>query len=233
MKPFEKFVMRQTISLPLMTAVFPVLYLGAEIGIIASGAVAAGTYLASNSTIKRVQFSSDSKRNGMTRSEYKHIQLQVKEAKSKIKQLQGQYYRVRSLSYYKQIREMVRLAQKIVSHVQENPRKFYLAEGFFYSHLDSALELTEKYTMLVGQPLRDKELKVALQDTRQTLGSMTSVMEKDLKKVLSTDVEQLKMELEYARMSVEKQNRQALPEPPQSDSEGDMDDDTRKSLHSK
>jgi hypothetical protein len=62
---------------------------------------------------------------------------------------------------------------------------------------------------------------------------MTAVMEKDLKKVLSTDVEQLKMELEYAQMSVEKQNRQALPKSPQSDSEGDMDDDTRKSLDSK
>ncbi|WKA53267.1 5-bromo-4-chloroindolyl phosphate hydrolysis family protein [Planococcus shixiaomingii] len=232
MKPFEKFIMRHGISLPIMTAVFPVLYLGAEIGIIASGAVAAGSYIASSSTIKQFQFSSDSKRFHMTRSEYKHIRIQLKEAKAKIKQLQGHYYRVRSISYYKQIREMVRISQKIVTHVQQNPRQFYLAEPFFYSHLDSALELTEKYTLLVGQPIKDKELKIALQDTRDTLGSMIGVMETDLKKVLSTDVEQLRMELEYAQMTLEKHNTQALPMPTQTDSEGDMEND-RKPINSK
>ncbi|TWT00965.1 5-bromo-4-chloroindolyl phosphate hydrolysis family protein [Planomicrobium sp. CPCC 101079] len=232
MKPFEKFVMRHGISLPIMTAVFPVLYLGAEIGVIASGAVAAGSYIASTSTIKQFQFSSDSKRFHMTRSEYKHIRTQIKEAKAKVKQLQGNYYRVRSIAYYKQIREMVRLGQKIIAHVQQNPRKFYLAEPFFYSHLDTALELTEKYTLLVGQPVKDKELKIALQDTRETLGSMIGVMEKDLKKVLSTDVEQLRMELEYAQMTLDKQESQTLELPAQTDSEGDMDHD-RKPINTK
>ncbi|PSL41875.1 5-bromo-4-chloroindolyl phosphate hydrolysis protein [Planomicrobium soli] len=232
MKPFEKFIMRHGISLPIMTAVFPVLYLGAEIGMIASGAVAAGSYIASTSTIKQFQFSSDSKRFHMTRSEYKHVRIQIKEAKAKIKQLQGHYYRVRSISYYKQIREMVRLGQKIIANVQQNPRKFYLAEPFFYSHLDTALELTEKYTHLIGQPVKDKELKIALQDTRDTLTSMIDVMEKDLKKVLSTDVEQLRMELEYAQMTLDKQDHQLLGAPPQTDSEGDMDHD-RKSINSK
>lgn len=232
MKPFEKFVIRHGVSLPIMTAVFPVLYLGAEIGIIASGAVAAGSYIASTSTIKQFQFSSDSKRFHMTRSEYKHVRTQLKEAKTKVKQLQGTYYRVRSISYYKQIREMVRLGQKIITHVQHNPRKFYLVEPFFYSHLDSALELTEKYSLLVGQPIKDKELKIALQDTRDTLGSMIGVMEKDLKKVLSTDVEQLRMELEYAQMTLGKQEALPLNMPAQTDSEGDMDHD-RKSINTK
>lgn len=232
MKPFEKFIMRHGISLPIMTAVFPVLYLGAEIGIIASGAVAAGSYIASTSTIKQFQFSSDSKRFHMTRSEYKHVRIQIKEARAKIKQLQSNYYRVRSISYYKQIREIVRLGQKIVSHVQQNPRKFYLAEPFFYSHLDSALELTEKYTLLVGQPLKDKELKIALQDTREMLGSMIGVMETDLKKVLSTDVEQLRMELEYAQLTLEQHDKLPLEAPAQTDSEGDMDHD-RKPINSK
>ena len=232
MKPFESFIMRHGISLPIMTAVFPVLYLGAEIGIIASGAVAAGSYLASASTIKQFQFSSDSKRFHMTRSEYKHVRIQLKEAKAKIKRLQGNYYRVRSLSYYKQIREMVSLGQKIVAHVQRNPRKFYLAEPFFYSHLDSALELTEKYTLLIGQPIKDKELKIALQNTRDTLGSMINVMEQDLKKVLATDVEQLRMELEYAQLTLDQHNNSQLPAPAQTLSEGDMDHG-RKSIESK
>ncbi|RNF40424.1 5-bromo-4-chloroindolyl phosphate hydrolysis family protein [Planococcus salinus] len=226
MKPFENFIKRQTVSLPLMTVMFPVLYLGAEIGFIASGAVAAGTYLASNTTMKQVQYSSDSKKLGMSRSEYKHVRLQVKEAKTKIKQLQGHYYRVRSITSFKQLMDISKLASKITTVVQQNPRKFYHAERFFYSHLDSAIELTEKYTLLVNQPVKDREIKVALQDTREMLRSMKEVMEQDLKQVLSTDVEQLRIELDYARMAVDHTNSQKLLMQPQTDSEGDMKNDT-------
>ena len=232
MKAFEKFIKRQTISLPLMTVMFPVLYLGAEIGLIASGAVAAGTYLASNSTIKQVQFSSDSKRLGMTRSEYKHIQVQVKDAKRKIKLLQSNYYQVRSISSFKQLMDMTRIANKIVASINQNPRKFYLAEPFFYSHLDSAVELTQKYSLLVGQPVKDRDLKIALQETREMLISMTSVMERDLKKVLSSDVEQLRMELDYARLAVEQKDGHKLLVQEPVENEGDVEDD-RKSIETK
>lgn len=227
MKPIEKFIQRQTVSLPLMTAMFPILYLGAEIGIVASGAVAAGTYIASNSTIKQVQFSSDSKKLGMTRSELKHIRVQVKDAKKKIKLLQSYYYRVRSIASFKQLLNMVRLANKIISLVQLNPRKFYSAEPFFYSHLDSAVELTEKYTLLIGQPVKDIELKIALQETREMLHSMNDVMERDLKKVLAADVEKLRMELDYARMTVDNNENQILLEQTLTDNEGDVDHDTK------
>lgn len=232
MKPVEKFIQRQTVSLPLMTAMFPVLYLGAEIGIVASGVVAAGTYIASNSTMKQFQFSSDSKKLGMTRSELKHIRAQVKDAKKKIKLLQSYYYRVRSIASFKQLLNMVRLANKIVSLVQLNPRKFYSAEPFFYSHLESAVELTEKYALLIGQPVKDMELKIALQETREMLHSMNEVMERDLKKVLSADVEKLRMELDYARMAVGQNETQMLLQETPTDDEGDVDHDT-KSIESK
>lgn len=227
MKPVEKFIQRQTISLPLMTAMFPILYLGAEIGLIASGAVAAGTYIASNTTIKQVQLSSDSKKLGMTRSEYKHVRIQIKDARKKIKLLQSQYYRVRSISSFKQLTNMVKVSNRILSQVQQNPRKFYLAEPFFYSHLDSALELTEKYTNLVGLPVKDRELKVTLQETREMLTSLNSLIEGDLKQTLSSDVEKLRMELDYAKLTVDQhQNKTLLHQLPDAN-EGDVDHDTK------
>lgn len=231
MKRVQDFIKRQTVSLPIMGVMFPVLYLGAEIGLLASGAVAAGTYLASNTTIKQVQFSSTSKELGMTRSEYKHVIKQVQEAKAKVKRLQSHYYRVRSISSFKQLMEMTKIANKIIMVVQQNPRKFYLAESFFYSHLDSALELTEKYTLLIGQPVKDRDMRIALQDTRETLQSMNRVMENDLKRVLSADVEQLRMELDYAKLAVDKQADQKLLVQPLTDDEGDVENE-RKSIDS-
>lgn len=232
MNRVQNFIRRQSVSLPITGVMFPILYLGAEIGLLASGAIAAGTYLASNSTIKQVQFSSTSKELGMTRSEYKHVLKQVQEAKLKTKRLQGQYYRVRSISSFRQLMEMSKLSNKIIAVVQQHPRKFYLAESFFYSHLDSALELTEKYTVLVGQPVKDRDIKIALQDTRETLQSMNRVMQNDLKKVLSSDVEQLRMELDYARLAVDKQQNQKLLVQSLTDDEGDVENE-RKSIDTK
>lgn len=34
---------------------------------------------------------------------------------------------------------------------------FYEAEDFFFSHLDSLVELTEKYAFLEKQPVKDKK----------------------------------------------------------------------------
>ncbi|PKH10084.1 5-bromo-4-chloroindolyl phosphate hydrolysis family protein [Planomicrobium sp. MB-3u-38] len=232
MNRVQNFIRRQSVSLPITGVMFPILYLGAEIGLLASGAIAAGTYLASNSTIKQVQFSSTSKELGMTRNEYKHVLKQVQEAKLKTKRLQGQYYRVRSISSFRQLMEMTKLSNKIIAVVQQHPRKFYLAEPFFYSHLDSALELTEKYTLLVGQPVKDRDIKIALQDTRETLQSMNRVMQNDLKKVLSSDVEQLRMELDYARLAVDKQQNQKLLVQSLTDDEGDVENE-RKSIDTK
>ena len=97
---------------------------------------------------------------------------------------------------------MNRLAKRIISLVKSNPRKFYQAEKFFYAHLDSAVELTSKYTLLVSQPVKSTDMKIALQDTRETLQSINSIMEEDLKDVLASDIEQLKMELDFAKLSV-------------------------------
>jgi len=232
MKRVQNFIKRQSVSLPIMGVMFPILYLGAEIGLLASGAVAAGTYLASNTTIKQVQFSSTSKEFGMTRSEYKHVVKQLHEAKEKTKKLKGLYYQVRSISSFRQLVEMTKRANKIILVVQQNPRKFYQAESFFYSHLDSALELTQKYALLIGQPVRDREMKVALQDTRETLQSMNRVLEDDLKKVLAADVEKLRMELDYARLAVDKQQNQKLLVQHLADDEGDVENE-RKSIDTK
>ena len=56
-------------------------------------------------------------------------------------------------------------------------KKFYHVEKFFYAHLDSAVELTSKYAMLVNQPLKDKDIRIALQNTRETLGDVNKQLE--------------------------------------------------------
>ena len=227
MKPFESFVVRQTVGLPMMTVMFPVLYLGAEVSLVLSGAAAAGTYFASTSAVKQLQVTNDSKRFGMSRREYKSVKIQLKEAKNKVAALQSQSFRLRSLSAIKQQLEMTRTANKIISTVQQNPRKFYQAGDFFYSHLDSAVELTSKYALLASQPVKDRELKVALQETRDMLGALSVAMREDLKQVLATDMEQLRIELDYAQLSTSRKEPADPQLPENSQRKGEMHDDTK------
>ena len=94
------------------------------------------------------------------------------------------------------------LSRRILGIVRKNPKKFYYVEKFFYAHLDSAVELTSKYALLVNQPLKDKDLRIALQNTRETLGDVNKQLEQDLKDALSSDIEQLRMEIDFVDISM-------------------------------
>lgn len=94
------------------------------------------------------------------------------------------------------------LARRILGIVKTNPKKFYHVEKFFYAHLDSAVELTSKYALLVNQPLKDKELRIALQNTRETLGDVNKQLEQDLRSALAPDIHQLQMEIDFVDITM-------------------------------
>lgn len=198
---------RHFLNIPIMITSWFIFFFAFDTSFFISSALAVGIYFISNFSIKKLQQRSIMKKHQLTVSEYFHIQKQIKEANDKIRTLNSLYLKVRSISSFKQLFEMTRLAKRIISLVKANPRKFYHAENFFYAHLDSAVELTSKYTLLVSQPIKNNDMKIALQDTRDTLQAINSKMEEDLKDVLSTDIEHLKMELDFAKLSVGKKEQ--------------------------
>lgn len=198
---------RHFLNIPIMITSWFIFFFAFDTSFIISSALAIGIYFISNFSIKKLQQRRIMKKHQLTVSEYFHIQKQLKEANVKIRTLNSLYLKVRSISSFKQLFEMTRLAKRIISLVKANPKKFYHAENFFYAHLDSAVELTSKYTLLVSQPIKNNDMKIALQDTRDTLQAINSKMEEDLKDVLATDIEHLKMELDFAKLSVGKKEQ--------------------------
>ncbi|MCH7322636.1 5-bromo-4-chloroindolyl phosphate hydrolysis family protein [Solibacillus sp. MA9] len=161
-------------------------------------------YYASNKITLFIQKSSQSKKIGFSKSEYKLIEAQLKQAKSHVQALNQQYVRVRSVRSFKQINEMSKLAKRIINIVQSNPQKFYAVEDFFYAHLPSAVQLSDKYTLLTKEQIPGTDIHLALEDTRRTLKELQVTIEDDLKSALSSDIENLKIELDFAKMSNEK-----------------------------
>jgi 5-bromo-4-chloroindolyl phosphate hydrolysis protein len=202
MREVKQFFTRHFITAPISFGSWLFFVMGAGMNIFAATGLMVAIYFGGTFTLKQIQLSSNLKKLGMSRSEYSHIKGQITGAKMKIKQLNGLYGQVRSIQAFRQLHEMNSLSRRILGLVRSNPRKFYDVEKFFYAHLDSAVELTSKYALLINQPLKDKDLRIALQNTRETLGDVNKQLEQDLRSVLASDIDQLQMEIDFVDISM-------------------------------
>ncbi|WP_438318862.1 5-bromo-4-chloroindolyl phosphate hydrolysis family protein [Sporosarcina sp. FA9] len=204
MKEIQQFFIRNFIAAPISFGSWLYLLFGIGMNIFPATGLLIVLYLGSTFSIKQIQLSSNLKHLGMTRSEYKHIKSQLTSARFKVKQLNSFYGKVRSVQAFRQLHEINTISRKILGIVKTNPKKFYYVEKFFYAHLDSAVELTSKYSMLVNQPLKDKDLKITLQNTRETLVDVNKQLEQDLRNVLSSDLEKLQMEIDFVGITMKR-----------------------------
>ena len=144
------------------------------------------------------------KNSGLNRSEYKYITQQLKDGKEKIARLQKVMFSVGNVLTIKQNYDVLKVAKRIQKIVEDEPKRFYDVEDFYYSHLDSIVELTEKYAFLTKQPVKSKEIQLSLSDTRHTISSMSKTIEQDLSNLLANDMETLRMELDYAKQTIDR-----------------------------
>ncbi|MCL1698213.1 5-bromo-4-chloroindolyl phosphate hydrolysis family protein [Lysinibacillus sp. BPa_S21] len=196
-----KFFSRHTASFLISLSTVSITAIAANPGFFLGGLLFAGTYAASTAVLKYRQKKKFMQLVGITKEEYKHIETQLKAANKHIQTLSQNYLRVRSVSAFKQLLEMTRISKNIVKIVKTDPQKFYNVEQFFYAHLPSAVELTDKYTMLSRQPVKDKEIQITLSQTRETLTDLNDTIQVDLKDALSNDIDHLQMEIEFANRS--------------------------------
>ena len=206
MKEIQQFFTRHFITAPISFGSWLYFIFGAGMNPFAATGLFVAIYFGGTFSLKQIQLSSNLKKLGMSRSEYNHIKSQLSDAKLKIKRLNGLYGQVRSVQAFRQLHEMKSLSKRILGIVRTNPKKFYHVEKFFYAHLDSAVELTSKYALLVNQPLKDKDIRIALQNTRETLGDVNKQLEQDLRSALAPDIEQLQMEIDFVDVTMNQDN---------------------------
>lgn len=145
-------------------------------------------------------------KHGLTKREYKYIKKNLSEANLKIIRLQKSLFSIRHIRSLKQRMELLRIIKNIHRLSNREPRRFYKAEQFYFSHLDSVLELSEKYAFLSSQPSKNRELDQSLFETQSTLKELTKVVEKDLNFILEDDIDHLHFEIDVAKHSIKKLN---------------------------
>lgn len=205
MKSFFQFVIRSAAGALVTVLVWAISFLAFDVEFVFSllyGLVGGMAIFLTLKWANRRQFL---RSNGLTRREYQYIKRNLKEAKLKINRLQKALIRGRSLSNMKQNIDIIRVVNRIYYMTKKEPKRFFQAERFYYSHLDSIVELSEKYAFLNSQPSKTPELADSLQETKVTINQLTDTLEKDLYIVLEDDIDHLQFELDVAKQELKKQ----------------------------
>jgi 5-bromo-4-chloroindolyl phosphate hydrolysis protein len=206
MNRFLSFLVQFVVTVPSAVTVWFLSYFAFDLTFLISSAISlAGAVVVSKIT-SGVMTSKFLKKHQLTRKEYRYIKKNLDEAKHKINKLNKSLFSVRDLPTIKQRIDVLRITKKIHSMTQTEPKRFYKAEKFYFSHLDSVVELTEKYRFLSQQPKKSHEIDVSLYETRQTLTDLTKALEEDLYYVVSDDLDSLNFEIDVAKHSIKKLN---------------------------
>ncbi len=206
MRAFVQFILRflASVTTGFITFFTSILPLDQSFGHSLLYAIVAG--LAVYYILKWAMTSYNIKSTGLTRREYRYIQNNLKEAKQKIRRLQKAFLTTGNVLNAKQNIEILRVVHKIHSVTKKEPIRFYRAEEFYFSHLDSLVEIAEKYAFLNSQPVKTPELNQSLTETRKTMAELSQTIQDDLYKMIESDVHTLKFELDVAKKTLDRKD---------------------------
>ncbi|WP_282034397.1 5-bromo-4-chloroindolyl phosphate hydrolysis family protein [Metabacillus indicus] len=203
MNPFVAFSVRMMAALPAAGTAGTISLIGFDQPLIAAAAFSVAGGASAYSIASVTMKSRFLKKNALTRKDYKYIKKQLEEAAPKMARLQKTLLTIRHLPSLKERADLVRVARRIVALTKREPRRFYQAEKFYFSHLDSAVQLSEKYAFLSSQPKRNFELEKSLNETRRTLSDLKRLIEQDLFNMVQDDLDDLNLEIDVARHSIQ------------------------------
>lgn len=152
------------------------------------------------------------KKQQLSRREYRYIRKNLFEARRKIHRMNKGLFQIRDLPTVKQRIDVLRITKKIYRLTKKEPKRFFKAEEFYFSHLDSVVELSETYGFLSTQPKKNREMDQSLIETRRTLNELTKLLEEDLYHVISDDIDHLNFEIDVAKHSLKKHKDSKFPE---------------------
>lgn len=212
MNPVASFILRSFVAIPVTVLTGFISFVFFRQNFLPSLGIAVACGIVVYMILAIAQSRSFLKKHQLTRKEYRYIRKNLSEANKKINRLNKSLFTIRDLSSVKQRIDILRITKKIQKMAAKEPKRFYQAESFYFSHLDSIVELTEKYSFLASQPKKNLEINQSLIETRQTLNELTKVLEDDLFQVVSDDVDHLNFEIDVAKHTIKKQKDSKFPE---------------------
>ncbi|WP_148709065.1 5-bromo-4-chloroindolyl phosphate hydrolysis family protein [Falsibacillus albus] len=199
MKSFMRYIIRSCISTLSGIFIWLLSFFSWNIPFSLTSVLAISSSIAIYFIIKWMQTANIHKQYGLDRKEYAYIRQQLKESKQKIKKLNKSIFQLKSISAFRQFYETQKLSKQIFHTVKLKPQLFFSCEQFFYQHLDSAVEITEKYAALSANGLNDPSFRKTMGEAKEALSLINQSLNDDLIKLHSGDLHDLQVEIEYVK----------------------------------
>jgi 5-bromo-4-chloroindolyl phosphate hydrolysis protein len=212
MNPIIAFLIRSFVAVPVTVITWLICFFPLNFTFLPSACIAILGGVLTHVILSLFQNTSYLKKHQLTRKEYRYIKKNLKEAQQKIRRLNKSIFKIRDIYSVKQRIDINRITKKIHKMTIKEPKRFYRAEEFYFSHLDSLVELTEKYSFLSSQPKQNREMGQSLIETRRTLNELSKVVEEDLYRVISDDIDTLNFEIDVAKHTIQKKKELKFPE---------------------
>jgi 5-bromo-4-chloroindolyl phosphate hydrolysis protein len=207
LKTFLHFMLRSSVATFSTITFGLIIFFGFDQPFLLSSIYALGGGAAIYFGIKFLTTQRHLRKNRLTRKEYAFINKNLVQAGKKISRLRKALLNIRTVSSIKQNFDIMRVVNRIYSITKNDPRRFYLIEPFYYSHLDSLVEISEKYAFLASQPKKNQELSTSLRETQKTMANLAAIIEQDLHDILEKDIDHLQFELDVAKLRIDKNKK--------------------------
>ncbi|MFJ5554077.1 5-bromo-4-chloroindolyl phosphate hydrolysis family protein [Staphylococcus capitis] len=192
------------VGIPVAFIVWMVTVFAWDLSFLIYAIVGAGGFLLSYFLTQRLTSRKYLNEIGLSRRDYRYVRTQLNQAQLKIRTILKSFMNIRSIKDFRQVNDIYRISRSIYTSIKQRPGMFFKVEGFFYSHLDNALNLVDSYTRLSRMPRKSKEEKQKLEQTRITLDEVKRTLIADLKRLNEEDYERLDVEMELNKLEQER-----------------------------
>ena len=192
------------VGIPVAFVVWLVTVFAWDLSFLIDGVIGIVGFLASYFPTQRLTSRKYLNEIGLSRRDYRYVRAQLNQAQLKIRNILKSFINIRSIKDFRQVNDIYRISRSIYTSIKQRPGMFFKVEGFFYSHLDNALNLVDSYTRLARMPRKSKEEKQKLEQTRITLDEVKRTLVADLKRLNEEDYERLDIEMELNKLEQER-----------------------------
>ncbi|MBC3070739.1 5-bromo-4-chloroindolyl phosphate hydrolysis family protein [Staphylococcus capitis] len=192
------------VGIPVAFIVWMVTVFAWDLSFLIYAIVGAGGFLLSYFPTQRLTSRKYLNEIGLSRRDYRYVRTQLNQAQLKIRTILKSFMNIISIKDFRQVNDIYRISRSIYTSIKQRPGMFFKVEGFFYSHLDNALNLVDSYTRLSRMPRKSKEEKQKLEQTRITLDEVKRTLIADLKRLNEEDYERLDVEMELNKLEQER-----------------------------
>ncbi|MFD2829294.1 5-bromo-4-chloroindolyl phosphate hydrolysis family protein [Corticicoccus populi] len=195
------------VSVPVAVISGAISMIAFDIHLIYDMLIGAGAFFAAYLPTQSVSMNRQLQEYGLTKSEYKYINTQLRDAREKLSRLRKSYSSIRSLKDAKLIYDINRLIRTVLKTVEDDPKKFFGIQQFFHSNLDSAVNTIEQYLFLYKMPGKSKDEKIRLHETRLSLLELKRTIEANLSAMNKTNYQSLDVERDIISINNKRSER--------------------------